>query len=420
MLTQGLLILGLVLALLVAVQISLLVIGSASWLLDGTKRRRVEREILGEQLEAARWQRRKQETLVLPWHGNRKFRIERKTPECRDVVSIYLTPHDQKPLPEFQPGQYLTFELDVPDRQKRLVRCYSLSDRPRPDCYRVTVKLIKPPPENRAAPPGLGSNLFHHHLKEGDLVDVRAPGGSFHLDPNRPYPVVLIAGGIGVTPLLSILNEMVETGSKREAWFCYGARNSAEQAFKEHIEKIAREHENIRLHVSYSKPGPQDVLGRDYHNAGQLSVEVLKKLLPSNNYDYYLCCPGGMMEKLNEDLKAWEVPENRIHTEAFGAASVRRTASAEASRPPAAGLPVQFSRSNRTLVWKGDVESLLDLATAGNIVIDSGCRAGNCGTCKVAIKSGQVKYLRQPGCAVEAGTCLACCCVPATEIVLDA
>ena len=420
MLTQGLLILGLVLALLAAVQVSLLVFGSVNWLLDGSKRRRVEREILGEQLEAGRWQRRKQEILVLPWHGNRKFRVERKTPECRNVVSIYLTPHDRKPLPEFQPGQYLTFELDVPNRQKRLVRCYSLSDRPRSDCYRVTVKLIKPPSDNPAAPPGLGSGFIHHHLNQGDIVDVRAPGGSFHLDANRPFPVVLIAGGIGVTPLLSIVNEIVETGSKREVWVFYGARNSAEQAFKEHMESIARENENIRLHVSYSQPGPGDVMGRDYHYAGRYSVDLFKKLLPSNNYDFYLCCPGGMMEYLNEGLKAWDVPENRIHTEAFGAASVRRTASSNASAPPAAGLAVQFARSNQAVLWKGQVESLLDLAAAGNIVIDSGCRAGNCGTCKVAIKSGQVKYLRQPGCAVEAGTCLACCCVPATELVLDA
>jgi ferredoxin-NADP reductase len=229
----------------------------------------------------------------------------------------------------------------------------------------------------------------------------------------------LIAGGIGVTPLLSMLHEIVETGSKRETWFFAGARNRAEHAFKEQFEKIARENQNVHLHVCYSRPEGEDVAGRDYQHAGRLSIELLKKLLPSNNYDFYLCCPSDMMEELNNGLKAWAVPENKIHTEAFGAASVRRTASVEAPESGATELAVHFSRANRTLRWKGTVESLLDLAEAGKIAIESGCRAGNCGTCKVAILSGQVKYLKEPGYVVETGTCLACCCVPATEITLD-
>jgi ferredoxin-NADP reductase len=414
-----LLILGVVLALLVAAQISLLVAGSINRLLEDNQRCRLERRILGEQLEIARAQHRKQESLVLPWHGNRKFRVERKTPECRNVVSIYLTAHDRKPLPEFQPGQYLTFDLPVPGRPKRLVRCYSLSDRPRPEHYRVTVKFIAAPPDNPEAQPGLGSNYMHHHVREGDLLDVRAPSGGFHLDPDRPLPVVLIAGGIGVTPLLSMLLEEVETASKRETWFFVGARNRFEQPFKEEIERIARDNRNVRLHVCYSQPGPEDVPGRDYHSAGRLSIAVLKNQLPSSNYDFYLCCPSRMMEELNNGLKAWGVPEKKIHTEAFGAASVKRTASVEALGSSAAGLAVHFSRVNQTVLWKGQVESILDLAEAANIAIESGCRAGNCGTCKVAIKSGQVKYLKEPGYAVEAGTCLTCCCVPATEIALD-
>jgi ferredoxin-NADP reductase len=420
MFIEALMVLGLLLALLVAVQICLLAFSFASRFVDEAKRRRFERQILAEQLEAARCQRRKQEKSVLPWHGNRKFRIERKEPVCRDVLSFYLAAHDRKPLPEFLPGQYLTFELDAPGRQKRLVRCYSLSDRPRPDHYRITVKLIRPPADSPSASPGAASSIFHQHLKEGDIIDVRAPGGAFCLDQTRPFPVVFIAGGIGVTPILSMLHEIVETGSKRETWFFFGARNRAEQAFKERLEKIARENENVRLHVAYSQPGPEDVLGQDYQYAGRLSVKRLQKLLPSNNYEFYLCCPGGMMEELNGGLKAWGVPEKKIHTEAFGAASVQRTASADELGSPAVELSVHFSRSNKKLLWKGPVESILDLAAAGNIAIDSGCRAGNCGTCKVAIKSGQVKYLKEPGYNVEAGTCLTCCCVPATEIVLDA
>ena len=209
------------------------------------------------------------------------------------------------------------------------------------------------------------------------------------------------------------------SGILRETWFLVGARNRTEHAFKEAIEKIVSENQNIRLHVCYSQPGPEDVLGRDYQHAGRLSIALLKQLLPSNNYDFYLCGPSGMMEDFNQGLRAWDVPEKKIHAEAFGAASVKRTASIEAPGSDALELAVHFSRSNLRLTWKGQVESILDLADAAKIAIESGCRAGNCGTCKVAIKSGQVKYLKEPGYAVEAGTCLTCCCVPATEITLD-
>jgi uncharacterized protein len=420
MILKVLLGLGLVFVVLVAVQISLLAFGLVSRLRDEAKRRKLERQILSEQFEAVRCRRLKEEKSVLPWHGNRKFRIERKETECKDVISFYLTAHDRKPLPEFLPGQYLTFELDAPGRQKRLVRCYSLSDRPRPDRYRVTIKLIRAPADSPNALPGIASTFFHQHLQEGDIVDVRAPNGGFCLDPSRPLPVVFIAGGIGVTPLLSMLHEIVETGSKRETWFFLGARNGDEHAFKKQIEKIARENEKVRLYVCYSQPRAEDQPGQDFQHAGRLSVDLLRTVLPSNNYDFFLCCPSEMMQEMDAGLRRWGVPEKSIHTEAFGAATVKRTARSEEKEKTSVEWMVHFSKSNRSVQWTGKVESLLDLATTNEVAIDSGCRAGNCGTCKVAIKSGEVKYLRQPGCVVEAGTCLTCCCVPVSELALDA
>jgi ferredoxin-NADP reductase len=421
MIIEGLMFLGLLLAGLVAVAVSMLIFGFASRCVGDAKLRKIEHQILAERLEAARCERRKREKSVLPWSGTRKFRIERKEPLCRDVVSFYLTAHDRKPLPEYLPGQYLTFELDAPDLRKRLVRCYSLSDRPRSDHYRVTVKLIRSAADSATPAQGVVSTIFHERLKEGDIIDVRAPGGSFHLDQTGASPVVFIAGGIGVTPLLSMLLELVESGSRREVWFFYGVRNGSEHAFKEQIEKIARENSNVRVHVFYSQPEADDKNGNDHPRSGRLAVDHLRTLLPSNNYDFYLCCPGKMMEEIDRDLRAWGVPEKRIHSEAFGAATLRRTAAVEAPAATPVEFPVHFAKSGRKAMWKGQPdEFLLDVAAACGVAIDSGCRAGNCGTCKVAVKSGQVKYLKEPGCLVEAGTCLTCCCVPRTEIVLDA
>ncbi len=221
-----------------------------------------------ERTEATRQETlRRRERTELSWMGYRKFEVQRKVfeDENRSICSFYLVPHDKRPLPNFRPGQFLTFDLDIrPDmaerrpahrrpyetlghfvqerQQKPTVRCYSLSDCPRPHTYRVTIKRIPSPPTDHAAPPGLASNFCHDPVKEGDILNVKAPSGNFFLDVSREHPVVLIGCGVGVTPLLSMLNAIVATGSKRETWFFYGVRNGKEQIATEHLVNIAREH----------------------------------------------------------------------------------------------------------------------------------------------------------------------------------
>ncbi len=116
----------------------------------------------------------------LSWNGNRKFYIDSKAQEAKDVCSFYLKPHDQKPLAPFRAGQFLTFQLNLPDQPKPLIRCYSLSDSPaNTDHYRVTIKRMGPPRDKPDVLPGRASNHFHGDLNEGDIVDVRAPSGHF-------------------------------------------------------------------------------------------------------------------------------------------------------------------------------------------------------------------------------------------------
>ncbi|MCG8651472.1 MAG: FAD-binding oxidoreductase, partial [Pirellulales bacterium] len=110
---------------------------------------------------------------VLAWNGFRKFEIAKRVEEAQGICSFYLKPHDGKPLPSFKAGQYLTFRLNIPGREKPVIRCYSLSDRPRHDLYRVTVKRVKAPRQAPGAPPGLVSNYFHEQLQEGDIVDAQ-------------------------------------------------------------------------------------------------------------------------------------------------------------------------------------------------------------------------------------------------------
>ena len=381
--------------------------------------------LTGELIER---QRVKKEIDEGAWNGFRKFRVSKKQIEAKDQCSFYLTPHDGRPVPPFQPGQFLTFRLDIPDQRKPVIRCYSLSDCPRPDHYRVTIKRV-PPPRDTEHPPGLSSNFFHDSIEEGQILDVRAPGGHFFLDTSRSTPVVLIGGGIGLTPVLSMVNHIVETGSKRETWFFYGVQNGEDHAMKEHLQKIDEEHDNIKICVVYSRPREgEDVEGVDYKYQGRVGADLFREVLPSNNYDYYFCGPPPMMNSLFEGLREWDVPEEKIHYEAFGPATVSKKKDADkaSEKAPSAVSDaaethvVNFSKTGKEIAWDPDVGSLLDLAEDNDIAIDSGCRAGNCGTCETAIKSGDVEYLSEPGEMPDAGSCLACVAVPKGPITLDA
>jgi uncharacterized protein len=369
----------------------------------------------------ARSQQAEQDRLV--WNGYRKFSVARKVSECDDVCAFYLKPHDGKPLPAYKPGQYLTFQLDLPGRDKPLVRCYSLSDSPI-DCqhYRVTIKKEKAPPDKPELPPGAASSFFCDAVKEGDILNVKAPTGHFFLDLARNHPVVLIAGGVGVTPMLSMAKAIVASGSKREAWFFYGVRNRREHIHQRELEKLAAENENIHLHVCYSRPADGEVKGRDYQHEGRVSIELLKEVLPSNNFEYYLCGNGAFMKSITEGLEAWGVPEKDIYFEAFGPATVKKKAAQPTPSETVhmAKMEVTFGRSGKTVRWEPSLGNLLDFAREQGVRIDSGCCAGSCGSCLVAIRSGAVEYLKAPDAEPEAGACLTCICRPKGNVVLDA
>ena len=364
--------------------------------------------------------RAEQERNELSWNGFRKFEIAEKREEVPGVCSFYLQPHDKRPLPPFMPGQFLTFKLDIPGQQKDVIRCYSLSDAPNPDYFRVTIKKVPPPRDRPAAPWGLSSSFFHEQLEQGDILDVKAPSGHFFLDTATQTPIVLIGGGVGITPVLSMLNAVTNAASKREVWFFLGVRNKTEHPMKEHLEALAREHENVHLNICYSEPTEDCKEGVDYQHKGHVSVELFKKQLKSNNYEFYFCGPPPMMNALDEHLKEWGVPEARINYEAFGPATVKMLKEPAPGEAAGSDIQVTFTRSNKTVGWNPSIGSLLDFAEENGVTIDFGCRAGNCGTCKTAIQGGEVEYLGPPGEMPEQGSCLVCLCVPKTNLELDA
>ncbi|MGB5638864.1 MAG: 2Fe-2S iron-sulfur cluster-binding protein, partial [Sedimenticolaceae bacterium] len=331
---------------------------------------------------------------------------------------------DGEPLPAFRPGQFLTFRLVIEDpvsgESKTIVRCYSLSDAPRADFYRVSIKCVPAPSDCPDVPPGVSSGFFHDHVHEGDHLMVKAPSGHFHLIEDEPLPIVLIGGGIGITPMLSILNSVLERGVEREIWLYYGVRNGSEHIMKGHLQALAERHDNFHLHVCYSAPGEDDVEGDDYDHRGRVDLPLLRNTLKLARYQFYVCGPKPMMESLVPGLEEWGVESGDIHYESFGPATlVKRETPAQiavSTRP----VSVTFNRSRKRLTWNPAADSLLEFAEANGIDVDSGCRAGSCGSCQTALTAGKVDYNQQPDADIEPGHCLLCIATPSCDLVLEA
>jgi hypothetical protein len=337
------------------------------------------------------------------------------------VCSFYLSPADGQPLPTYRPGQYLTFKVEVPDPAggppKALVRCYSLSDRPRTDYYRVSIKRVPPPPGRPDLPPGIVSNHFHDQLEEGARVWARAPSGHFHLTEDSALPVVLIGGGIGITPLLSILSTMGHRADPREVWLFYGVRNGAEQIMRDYLKTLSEGQPGFHLHCCYAVPDADDLLGQDYQQQGYVDLKLLQRTLGFGRHEFYVCGPPAMMESLVPALEEQGVPAADIHYESFGPASMNKRP-APATTTAANAKVVRFSRSGKTVPWDSSAASLLDLAEGQGIAVDSGCRAGSCGTCETRIESGAVAYSQTPDADLKPGHCLLCISTPTADLTL--
>ena len=309
--------------------------------------------------------------------------------------------------------------------ERTVTRCDSLSDRPESSHYRITVKRVAPPAQRPELPSGASSSYLHDRVQVGDVLRIKAPAGRFFIDANSDLPVVMVAGGIGVTPMMSMLRWCLAEQSRRTVHLYYGVRRGSEQVFKQTLESLAATHPNFHLNVVQSDPAPDDVPGHDGQHVGRIDVDLLRRTLPHGRHQFYVCGPPAMMASVVPALGEWGVGAQDIHFESFGPASVPSLrAGSPLDAPPDVGavatVDVQFRRSGRTLTWSGQDGNLLDFAERRGIAVESGCRSGSCGSCEVRLVSGRVRYASPPDHEVASGCCLMGVGVPDSALVIEA
>jgi len=346
----------------------------------------------------------------------RRFRVAAKHPENAIITSFHLEPVDGGPLWPARPGQYLT--LRVPSAGGTVLKTYSLSGNvTAPDTHRITVKREGRPANRPDLPEGVGSCWLHDRVKPGDEIDIAAPRGVFVLDETSPRPVVLLSGGVGLTPMVSMLHALVPTG--RDVWFIHACENGAVHALRDEVAGlVAQAGGRVRSHVTYRSPLPEDRAGRRFDSEGVIDRRVLQSILPLDDYDIYMCGPTPFMAAMYRLLTGLGVAKDRIHYEFFGEATSLESPSATPVAP-ATGREVVFAKSGLTVPWDDSAESLLDLAEKAGLSPTFSCRTGICNSCRCGMAEGAVEYFEEPLDEPGPGRVLICCSKPVGRVVLD-
>jgi anaerobic selenocysteine-containing dehydrogenase/ferredoxin-NADP reductase len=343
---------------------------------------------------------------VRPWPGFRPMRVEAVEPEADDVVSITLTAADKSVLPAFAAGQFLTVALDEAAAERGEVRSYSLCGgaAPQPTSYRIGVKRL----EGGAISPRLVATLC-----AGDIVSVKAPAGRFLLPPTNEFPLVLIAGGIGITPFIGYLETLALQTRRPQVLLYHVVGNRRGHAFADRIAALGRQMPEFSVTTCYTRPDLGEIEGIHFDRRGRLTIGMMDDTLIARRARFYLCGPDAMMDTMRLALLQAGVPGFEIFHERFVSPRPFMPTATDTSQR------VVFKRSGVALDWTARSGSLLDLAERHGVRIPTGCRVGQCESCQVRVVEGEVAHFIAPE-NISEGHCLTCQAVPLTGLVLDA
>ncbi|HIW34231.1 MAG TPA: NO-inducible flavohemoprotein [Candidatus Paenibacillus intestinavium] len=251
------------------------------------------------------------------WEGFRAFKVDRKVQESDVITSFYLVPEDGAAIASFQPGQYISIKAAIPGEKNTHIRQYSLSDASNKPYYRISVKR-EDSRDHIAA--GIVSCYLHEQIQEGDTLSLSAPAGDFILDISNERPVVLLSGGVGLTPMISMLNTIAASQPSRQVTFIHAALNGKLHAMGSAVKQLAAQNSNISSYFCYEQPTESDRATKAFDKAGYIDVEWLQSVIPSTEAIFYFCGPLPFMKAINKALQTLGVPSSSIHFEFFGPA----------------------------------------------------------------------------------------------------
>jgi len=250
------------------------------------------------------------------WAGWRPFRVDRRVTESSEIVSFYLKPTDEGPLPAFLPGQFVSMRV-VDAAGMAHIRQYSLSDAPIHDHLRLTVKRQEAHGQN---PAGKVSTALHVDLLEGDIVDLSFPQGHFVVDQSQHNPIVLLSGGVGITPMLGFVAHITREQPGRSIYFAHAARNRHVYAMNDWLRAMQEQHAALKVEIYLEEIDEADRAGLHYDRHGRIDAARIASNDDLAGADYYICGPRGFMTAQFASLKQAGVPDANIHAEFFGAA----------------------------------------------------------------------------------------------------
>ncbi|WP_170401917.1 FAD-binding oxidoreductase [Ruegeria arenilitoris] len=349
----------------------------------------------------------------------RTVRVASVRDESEVIRSFTFEPTDELPLLPFEAGQFLTLRVQ-PEGRAPVARTYTVSSAPADACYRISVKR---------EPGGSVSNHLHDTFSVGDLIEIQAPKGQFFLNPSETRPAVLFAGGVGITPMISmvrhVLNEGLRTRHTRNLTVFHAAQTVAQRAFHADLRRAEASGDGEIRYVSViSRPEQGTRAGVDFDAAGYITPALIRDTLPLDDHDFFLCGPPSFMQAIYDMLRELGVRDGRIFAESFGPAALKRRSDGVTPepQPEAQVAQVTFQASGRRAQWEKDGPTLLETAEAQGLEPSFGCRSGSCGSCLTRKIAGKVAYRTEPTADRSEDEVLICCAVPAegtAEVILD-
>ncbi|MGM0876814.1 MAG: NO-inducible flavohemoprotein [Bacillota bacterium] len=248
------------------------------------------------------------------WEGFKAFKVMKKVKESSLITSFYLQAADGSDAPTFQPGQYVTVRLNVSGEEYLLNRQYSLSDAPGKNHLRISVKKEGEEPSTQ----GKVSNFLHDKVNEGDEIELTAPAGDFVLDETKNAPLYLISGGVGITPMMSMLKRVADQQTDRTVTFIHAAKNSEVQAFHNEVTETINLLPNGKEYIVYESPTESDRENIQFYAEGYVDFHKLQTIVVDKEASFYVCGPVPFMRNVIMSLEKLGVKEENIHFEFFG------------------------------------------------------------------------------------------------------